>query len=582
MGVVYQARQTVMDRQVVIKVINKTLLDNPGALERFRREVKAAARLAHPNIVTAYDAEQAGDLHMLVMEFVPGQSLAEVLQKQGPLPVAQACHYALQAAKGLQHASEHGMVHRDVKPQNLMLTPKGQVKILDFGLAKLVSERRAGTGLTASGAYMGTPEYSAPEQATDARKADIRADLYSLGCTLYCLLAGRPPFREETTVLTILAHLQKEPPPLPALRPDVSPALWSVVARLLTKDPTRRYQTPAEVARALAPFCKGAGQAAVAVGVPSRSKAVPAEAPFVGLVTEPERRQPGKATPVAPRWRLAGVAGLLVVAVALATGLVGGWTVSRGDRATASRPAQDPPARPGKPAETSRATAAGAGPVLPQVYVRTVGHFVPVQVGPVLQVAIRQGDSFHVAVTADDKLLPFVQTIAGQDLRIFMDPGRGALQVTTPVKVTVTMPALEGVTLDAASRDGAIRGTVEGFRPVKEFRVRLTGNSDLEGEVRGDTVLIDAYGRNEMNVRGSGKNVRINIRPMGGDCHLRLVDFVAENATVDLAGPSRAEVQVRGHLDYCVYAPARLEYRGNPALGSHTANDPAAVSHVPP
>src|SRR5205085_10424706 len=123
------------------------------------------------------------------------------------------------------------------KPHNLMLTPQGQVKILDFGLAKIASESRAGKGLTASNAYMGTPEYSAPEQATDARTADIRADLYSLGCTLYCLLAGQPPFREETEILTILAHLEKEPRPLPELRPEVSPELWAVVARMLAKKP---------------------------------------------------------------------------------------------------------------------------------------------------------------------------------------------------------------------------------------------------------------------------------------------------------------------------------------------------------
>jgi serine/threonine protein kinase len=263
MGVVYQARQTVMDRQVVIKVISKTLLDHPDALERFRREVQAAARLAHPNIVIAHDAEQAGELHMLVMEFVAGQNLAEVLQRKGPLPVAHACSYVRQAALGLQHAHEKGMVHRDIKPQNLMLTPKGQVKILDFGLAKAVSERAAGAGLTAANAYMGTPEYSAPEQATDARSADIRADLYSLGCTLYCLLAGHPPFREDTPVKTILAHLEKEPTPLPELRPDVPPALWAVVARMLAKDPAQRYQRPAEVAQALLPFIKSGPKGAV-------------------------------------------------------------------------------------------------------------------------------------------------------------------------------------------------------------------------------------------------------------------------------------------------------------------------------
>jgi len=148
------------------------------------------------------------------------------------------------------------MVHRDIKPQNLMLTPKGRVKILDFGLAKVVSEGRSGTGLTSYGTCMGTPDYIAPEQATDARSADIRADLYSLGCTLYYLLAGRSPFREDTPMMTILAHMQKAPQPLPELRPEVPEALWQVVARLLAKDPARRYQKPIEVAQALSCFIK--------------------------------------------------------------------------------------------------------------------------------------------------------------------------------------------------------------------------------------------------------------------------------------------------------------------------------------
>jgi hypothetical protein len=289
MGVVYQARQTVMDRQVVIKVVNQALLDHPDALERFRREVQAAASLSHPNIVTAYDAEQVGDLHYLVMEFVPGQSLAAVLKKDGPLSVAHACHYVRQAALGLQHAFERGMVHRDIKPANLMVTPRGQVKILDFGLAKVASERGAGKGLTASGAYMGTPEYSAPEQATDARTADIRADLYSLGCTLYCLLAGRPPFQEDTAVLTILAHLQKEPTPLSELRPDVPAKLWAVVARLLAKDPARRYQRPAEVAQALAPFAKPGAKVAPAPRTLPPGMASPVRGTLLGHDTRPGR-----------------------------------------------------------------------------------------------------------------------------------------------------------------------------------------------------------------------------------------------------------------------------------------------------
>jgi serine/threonine protein kinase len=178
MGVCYQARHEQMDRPVVIKVINRALLDRPDALERFRREIRPAAPLSHPNIVTAYDAEQAGDSHMLVMEFVPGHSLAEVVHLKGPLPIGIACNFARQVALGLQHIYERNMIHRDIKPQNLMLTPKGQVKILDFGLAKLVREEEKSTGLTSDNAYLGTPDYCAPEQATDAGRADIRAGIW--------------------------------------------------------------------------------------------------------------------------------------------------------------------------------------------------------------------------------------------------------------------------------------------------------------------------------------------------------------------------------------------------------------------
>ncbi len=343
MGVVYQAEQTMMDRQVAVKVISKALLEHPDALERFHREVRAAAKLTHPNIVIAHDAERVGDLHMLVMEYVEGQSLAQVLQRKGPLAVAHACHFARQAALGLQHAFEHGMVHRDIKPHNLMLTPKGQVKILDFGLAKVASERGKAQGLTTSGAYMGTPDYCAPEQATDARSADIRADIYSLGCTLYCLLAGRPPFDEPSDVLTILAHLEKEPPPLPELHPDVPEELWAVVRRMLAKVPAERYQKPVEVAQALVPFIKqgSKGPPVVAAGTPAPQKAsalprdtnrpmvTREEARFDELTLEDQPRKPRKSTMVAPRsmsrwWLLAAGAAAAVLVLAVGAVLLSG------------------------------------------------------------------------------------------------------------------------------------------------------------------------------------------------------------------------------------------------------------------
>jgi formylglycine-generating enzyme required for sulfatase activity/tRNA A-37 threonylcarbamoyl transferase component Bud32 len=404
MGVVYLARHTVMDRDVVIKVISKSLLDQPSAVERFRREVQAAARLAHPNIVTAHDAEQAGEQHMLVMEYVEGLSLAHVLQRKGPLPVAFACHYARQAALGLQHAHEHGMVHRDIKPANLMLTPKGRVKILDFGLAKVASERGAGKGLTGSNAYMGTREYTAPEQATDARSADIRADLYSLGCTLYCLLTGHPPFEEDTAVKTILAHLEKAPQPLPELRREVSRELWAVVARLLAKEPGRRYQTPAEVAQALTPFCKagpkkapapapppavasparataapqdtkgpGGRSKAGASRMPARAQTAPAEPEEEKPEAERNRRRRRKAARTADgkRWWLVG-AGTAGVVVLLAGAMF--WAGHRATQRQAENTAQTapdrPPAQPSPPPDLAAVAPAAARPAEQQPTLR--------------------------------------------------------------------------------------------------------------------------------------------------------------------------------------------------------------------
>ena len=271
MGIVYQAEQTVMGRTVAVKIINPSVLEHPDALPRFQGEVKAAAQLDHPNLVRAYDAEQVGSIHLLVMEYVEGVSLAELVAKEGPQPIACACHYIRQAALGLQHAFEQGMAHRDIKPQNLMVNARGQVKVLDFGLARMRGQRKAGGGLTQVDAFMGTPEYVSPEQATDARRADTRADIYSLGCTLFFLLTGRPPFQEDSIVKLIRAQIEKEPPVLRDVRPDVPAELSVLVARMLVKDPARRFQTPMEVAQELAVFIEPETKQAAASVSPSAS-----------------------------------------------------------------------------------------------------------------------------------------------------------------------------------------------------------------------------------------------------------------------------------------------------------------------
>ncbi|MHC5539231.1 protein kinase domain-containing protein, partial [Singulisphaera rosea] len=254
MGVVYRAEHKLMDRPVALKVIRGDLLDNEALVERFRREVRAAARLvSHPNVVAAYDAEQAGETHILVMEFVEGIDLARMVDRRGPLPVGEASEYARQAALGLGHAFEDGMVHRDIKPQNLMRTTRGQIKILDFGLARFASEVGSQAGMTVEGMILGSPDYIAPEQIDDPHSADVRADIYSLGCTLYFLLAGQPPFPQRRLVQKLVAHGEKTARPLTEVRDDMPPELAQTVERMMAKDPGQRFQTPDEVAVALAP-----------------------------------------------------------------------------------------------------------------------------------------------------------------------------------------------------------------------------------------------------------------------------------------------------------------------------------------
>jgi serine/threonine-protein kinase len=275
MGVVFKAEHLLMERPVALKIINRRLTSDPGAVERFRREVRSAARLGHPNIVTVYDAEQAGDLHFLVMEFVEGISLDRLVARQGPLPVMQACDYVVQVAQGLQHALERGLVHRDIKPQNLLMTsapgrPWGLIKILDFGLALFAHEKspghsdtaglrlagmmEPGQALTVTGTVMGTPDYVAPEQIRDPHAADVRADIYSLGCTLYFLLTGQVCFPNATVMEKLIAQMEITPCSLAKIRTNIPPGLVQVFEKMTAKDARERYQTPDEVARALVPF----------------------------------------------------------------------------------------------------------------------------------------------------------------------------------------------------------------------------------------------------------------------------------------------------------------------------------------
>ena len=257
MGTVYKALHTRLKRLVAVKTLPAARLADPQAVARFQREMEAVGRLSHPNIVQALDANEVDGQHFLVTEFVDGVNLSQLVRSGGPLSVSDACEIVRQAALGLQHAHDHGLVHRDVKPSNLMLSSQGIVKLLDLGLARLRPEVPVEADMTTSGQIMGSADYMAPEQCLDARDVDASADTYSLGCTLFFLLAGRPPFagrQFDTVGKKLLAHAQQTAPSIRELRPEVPTALATIVGRMLAKAPGGRYATMNEVVAAVTPF----------------------------------------------------------------------------------------------------------------------------------------------------------------------------------------------------------------------------------------------------------------------------------------------------------------------------------------
>ncbi len=277
MGQVFKAHHRRLGRVVALKLVRKERLANPSLVMRFHREIQAAAQLTHPNIVLAFDADAVDGVHFYTMEYVEGTTLARLVRGNGAMMVAQAGEYVRQVALGLQHAHERGLVHRDVNPSNLMETwtslpadpaagseararaewgaHKPLIKILDMGLARWLQahdEPEDQRSITKIGVIMGTPDFIAPEQALDAHRADIRADLYSLGCTFYFLLTGQVPFPKGTKLEKVIRHQSEEPTPVEHLRPEVPPRLVTLVRQLMAKKPEQRPRTPGELAATLA------------------------------------------------------------------------------------------------------------------------------------------------------------------------------------------------------------------------------------------------------------------------------------------------------------------------------------------
>ncbi|MFQ5731213.1 MAG: WD40 repeat domain-containing serine/threonine-protein kinase [Planctomycetaceae bacterium] len=365
MGTVYKARHRRMNRTVALKIINPKRATDKTLIDRFRREVEVCSKLQHEHIVQAYDVGQQEGVTFLVLEYVTGSNLAALVQRDGPMPLDEAAAICLQASAGLAYAHSQGVIHRDIKPQNILLSTSGTTKILDMGLARVEKDAATAsteTGITQDGAVMGTVDYMAPEQARDARAADARADLYSLGATLYFLLAGRPPLPGGSTIEKLHRLANEEPEAIGSVRPDCPQELAAVVHRLLEKDPLRRYTTAGDVVRALQPFAaeRIAGRPAVTVAVqaaaetkrePENEMTIEQPVPFVtedrlptvmSMVRRPKQRSSKML------WWAVGLA-VLLIAVGVGVGIRSGTKAENdtstppGDLVTGEQPEPKPP-----------------------------------------------------------------------------------------------------------------------------------------------------------------------------------------------------------------------------------------------
>ena len=256
MSSVYLAQHNISEKTRAIKVLPRKRVSDKSYLDRFYLEGRAAAALNHPNVVRIYDICNESDTHYMVMEHVKGRDLYETIKAQGPLDFKEAAEYIAQAAQGLGHAHDKGLVHRDIKPANLLLTNEGVVKILDLGLALFQEQEEASLTVLYNEKVMGTADYLSPEQAVNSHEVDHRADIYSLGCTLYFLLTGKPPFSEGTLAQRIAMHQTAEPPPLQEQRPECPAELIAICQKMMKKKPDERFADCGELVGTIELFLK--------------------------------------------------------------------------------------------------------------------------------------------------------------------------------------------------------------------------------------------------------------------------------------------------------------------------------------
>jgi serine/threonine-protein kinase len=568
MGTVYRARDLCLERRVALKVLPGELAGDPDVVPRFYQEARSAARLDHENIARIFSIGHDNGFHYIAFEFIDGPNLRQRVQEGGPLSAGEAIDVTLQIAGALVHAAERGVVHRDIKPSNLILTPQGRAKLVDMGLARRFEREGASPdeGLTQSGMTLGTFDYISPEQASDPRAVDIRSDLYSLGCTMFHMLTGRPPFPEGTVLQKLLQHREEAPPDVRTLAPDVPADLAAIVLKLMAKDPDRRYQSAEALGRDLVTVAGANGlQPYGPEGLSWLAPAKPAS------------------------WERHLVWGLPSVGLAALVALLVWWGQANDPSPTATPPVLPPPAP-----SASRAAAPSGVPVAASPRATTAA--VVVEADPPGTVAPAPAAGRRIAVRTDAQLEEALRRAPSGAEIVLEEAGPFTLRA-------VAVPPADRVAAPRARRDLAIRAA-EGLRATiqnatlapgaaGEFALLAFGPGRVE--VSGVTFALDAGGLEgslagialrdaEATLRGCAFRRR---GAAGGGARLVAVRAVHDPAAGALPEPLLLE---GGHVDPLVQALwARGPFDGwlrdctiGPSPSSFQFDNPAAAAASAP
>jgi len=541
-GVVLKAFDPGLGRVVAIKVLAPQLATSAAARSRFAREARAAAAVVHEHVVAIHAVDSWNSLPYLVMPFVAGRSLQERVDREGPLGVKEVLRIAIQTAAGLAAAHAQGLVHRDVKPSNILLeNGVERVRLTDFGLARAVDD----ASLTQSGVVAGTPQYMSPEQAR-GEAVDHRSDLFSLGSVLYFMCVGHPPFRASSTPAVLLRVSDEQPRPLRKVNLDVPDWLEAIVERLHSKDPVARFQSATEVTETL-----GRHLADLQRGVPIKvEREVPAAL---------ERKRLGRKTVIA--------AGVMAPALALAIA-----AVLKPDSIAAFMPAASRQvaervhhaATIGQDGNVTVFTDDAAvkrivGSGNPAVKTWDIAGFNQLQVRSTFRAVITKGADFKVTVTADDNVLEHVQVIKdGTTLKLSL--ARGSYHLKVPLTAEITLPALAGLDMGGASH-----GVLNGFNAESDFALKLGGASQLAGSLGAGRTDFQISGASTLDLTGSAQTSRIAAT---GASHLKLGEFPVKQSQIQLEGASNAQLSVQSD------APFKAKLSGASKLsGSIQATD---------